>query len=291
MLAALFGAAVLAAPAGPVADVSRPADAFAVATVRALPRSSFEIVHTTRAFPLVPAVTALALLEHDRLVLLSGDALVLYRWDAAGLVELVREPLPGPMSPVRSPAGLLLLVENESALWVLGNRSPGAVLYGLEGGALMKRLEAHAVPFPDAPQGLRYRSGTNLIEGPLPGLGDGPFVAATLDGLAVSRDGVLQAASSSAGEGPVEPMRVGTALATIGELAVVTSPMPPGEADRLMLVTWRETPPEILVSLPIEGAVRAVAARRRPKGVQVVAAVQHPELGAYLISYELARDP
>ena len=58
-----------------------------------------------------------------------------------------------------------------------------------------------------------------------------------------------------------------------------------------MLVTWRQTPPGLLVSLPIEGAVRAVAARRRPIGVQVVAAVQRPGLGPYLVSYDLARKP
>lgn len=284
MLAAFFGALVLAAPAAPVAAAPRLADSFAQA------ESSFEVVHAT-AFPIVPDVTALALLEGDRLALLSADALALYRWDDAGVAELVREPLPGRLLPVRNAAGLLLLVENESALWVLGNRSPGAVLYGLEGGALVKRLEAQAVPSPDAPQGLRYRTGTNLIEGSLPGLGDGPFVAATLDGLAVSPDGVLRAASSSAGEGPVEPMRVGTALATVGDLAVVTSPLPPGEADRLMLVTWRQNPPGLLLSLPIEGAVRAVAARRRAVGVQVVAAVERPGLGSYVVSYDLARKP
>lgn len=272
MLVALFGAVVLAATAAPV------------------PESSLAVVHATRAVSLVPDVTALALLDGERFVLLAGDALALYRWDDAGLAELAREPLPGPSLPVRSPSGLLLLVENESALWVLRNRSPGAVLYGLEGGVLVKRLEAQAVPFPDAPQGLRYRAGTNLIEGPLPGLGDGPFVAATLDGLAVSPDGLLLAASSFAGADLVEPMRVGSALATIGELAVVTSPLPPGEEDRLMLVTWQDTPRALLASLPIEGAVRAVAARQLPNGVQVVAAVQHPERGAYLMRFELARE-
>lgn len=58
-----------------------------------------------------------------------------------------------------------------------------------------------------------------------------------------------------------------------------------------MLVTWRATPPRLLASLPVEGAIRAVAARRRRESVQVVSAIQHPQLGGYLVRYDLAPEP
>ena len=273
-------------------DASAPVapSASAAQGLTASPGSAFEVVQATRAFPLLSNVSAVALLDADRLVLLSDDALALYRWDNTALVELGREPLPGPLLPTRSPAGLMVLVENESALWVLGSRSPAAVLYGVEPAGLVKRLEAQAIPFPAAPEGLRYRPGTNLIEGPLPGLGDGPFAAVAGDGLAVSSDGALRRTGRA--ESELEPMRVGTALATVGALTFASSPVPPGGSDLLTLIRPQDASPRSLASVPIDGTIRALAARQHRGGLYLVAAVQPRELPGYLLALELApREP
>src|SRR5206468_9193110 len=130
----------------------------------------------------------------DRVLVLYEDALALYRLDEAGLALLSRHALPVSL-PVRFPGGTIYVASGEGAAWVLTSRSPRAVLFGLDNGRLEDRQQAEALFWPRTPRGLRYRPGTNLLEGSVADLGDGPFLRLDPRGAAVAPDGRLWMAS------------------------------------------------------------------------------------------------
>ena len=221
----------------------------------------------------------------DRVLVLYEDAVALYRLDDAGLAVLSRHDLPVSW-PVRFPGGTIYLPPAEGAAWVLTSRSPRAVLLGLDNGRLEERQQAEALFWPRTPRGLRYRPGTNLLEGAVADLGDGPFLRLDPRGAAVAPDGRLWVASP---EGPrAIDLKVGGGLARPApEMIAVAGGEPPGPRDAVVLLDARDPGRPPLQSLPVDGAVRALGARGTPGKMRLVAAVEE-ERGTHLVLIDLA---
>jgi hypothetical protein len=248
---------------------------------------AFDVLSSTRTPALEAPVLALELLDDDRVVVLSADDVSLYRSDGSALSQESRQALPGPLAAVRSPGGLIAGAARESALWVLTSRAPRAALLALEKNRLVRRSEAAALPWPGSTSGVRYRPGTNLLEGTLRGVGSGPFLslAAGAQELAVLPDGRLRAAS---GESAAD-VRVGSALALLWPGVVAASSAdPPGRGDAILLLA-ADAGFRPLDSLPLDGSIRALAGRTRGDTARLVAAVQPPGSGAHLVFLELRR--
>jgi hypothetical protein len=272
-------------------SVSVPADEalLTVSPVRARPGpAGIDVVSTGRTPPLEEPVLDLAFFGDERLVVLGPESVALYAWDGTELTLLSRRPLPGPLETVRSPGGLLRVAEKDAAFWALTSRSPRALLFAVEDGRLVERQEADAVPWPACPEGLRYRPGTNLIEGAVRGLGAGPYLGLDDSALqvAVTADGILVEGAST---GPV----VGPPLAALWPgVVAAASARPPGEDDSVLIVAISEGAgegPRVLDSLRVDGAVRALASRVHAESARLVAAVEDAADGPRLLVMDLAR--
>lgn len=247
--------------------------------------ASLEIASSNRTPALTATVLDLAFLGPDRLLILSPDEVTLYRWTSEGLVLLSRRPLPGPYAPVRTPGGILVTAPKEDSFWAMTSRAAHAVLIAVQGAGLIERQQADAVPWPGAALGLRYRPGTNLIEGALTGLGPGPFL--DLDsaegGLAVTADGRLRCLGC-------RDQRVGLGIAGLWRgFLVASSPAPPGADDALLIFEHSEAGLETPLRLPVDGAVRALTSRVDGRSVRLVAAVAPTTGGSYLLTLDLVR--
>lgn len=216
---------------------------------------------TLRAEAPAPDVLALAWADRSRLVALRPDSVALVRLDGGRAVLEAEEPLPGARVAVRKPGGLIA-GPSAGSVWVMTSRAPLAALFDIDRRGLRRRSEAEALPWPGGP-GLRFRPGTNLIEGTLAGH-PGPFVALDSSGAAVTADGTLVAAGTALPE-----LRVGNALAALwpGWL-VVSSARPPSDEDSLTVL-----PPDgAALVVKIAGSVSALAARvEREKAFVAVA--------------------
>ncbi len=276
-------ARVLAQPEGSLVDLitaSVATDPALLALSPAPPRAapaSIDVVGSNQTPPLDGPILDLAFLPDDRLVVLGPEALSLYRWEDGSLVREARGALPGPLETVRAPGGLLL--PGDDAVWVLTSRSQRATLFAVEKGSrpLVERLQAAALPIPGSPDGLRYRPGTNLLEGTLPGLGPGPFLAFELSDpeVAVDADGQVRLASP---DGPkYAGLRAGPALTVLwpGVLAAASA-APPGAVDSILVLAREGAELKLRETLPVSGAVRALAATARGTSVRLVAAVEDP---------------
>lgn len=238
-----------------------------------------DVLGASESPPMADRVLDLAFLGPDRLLALGEDELTMFRWEGDTLVAAARRRFPGALEPVRHPGGLLRAVEREGAVWVATSRFSGAILFGLDdAGALAPRQRAEAMPWPGAPSGLRFRAGTDLIEGAVEGLGPGPFLHLDESGVAVDREGRLLA-----GGAPVEgALRVGPSLAPLWpRVMAACGGAVPGERDVVLVVALRGAlPPRVLAELPVTGAVRALAARTSGRKARVVAAVEMPSVAS-----------
>lgn len=234
---------------------------------------------------LAEPVLDLALLDDDLILALSPEAVSLYRWGRDGLSLESRRPLPGNTVPVRTPGGLLTPLDESGAFWALSSRVPSAALYRIESRRLTEIASADALPWPGCPEGLRFRDGTNLVQGRVASLGPGPFL--TLEpGFAVDADARLREAEVETGE---DAARVGPTLAALGgSLLAASQPGPPGASDEILLLARTATGWTVEQALPVEGAVRALAARPRQGQWRLVAAVEEPERTTHLVILDLA---
>lgn len=225
----------------------------------------------------------------DRVLILYEDALALYRLDEGGLALLSRRELPAPSLPVRFPGGTIYLPPAEGAVWVLTSRSPRAVLFALDGGHLEERQQAEALFWPRTPRGLRYRPGTNLLEGAVADMGDGPFLRLDPHGAALTADGRLWMGSA---DGPrAVDVRAGGGLARPApEVLAVAGGDPPGPHDTVLLLDAHDPDRPPLQSLPVDGAVRALGARGTSARMRLVAAVEEGR-GTHLVLIDLAPSP
>ncbi len=137
------------------------------------------------------------------------------------------------------------------------------------------RGQADAFPWPGCPRGLRYRYGTNLLEGAVLGLGEGPFLAVA-DGLAVDEEGRVLLASPE-GARP-SGLRAGPALVALGDgLFAAASASAPGPADTILILERAEGELRLLQEVSTEGAVRALAAAPGEGAARLLAAVESAE--------------
>ena len=244
------------------------------------------VVGSRRTSMVEGRVLDLALVGEEWVLVLYEDALALYRLSDDGLVLLSRRELPGPLAPVRFPGGTIYLPPTEGAVWVLTSRSPRAVLFGIEKGRLEERQQADALPWPRAPGGLRYRPGTNLVEGAVADLGDGPFLRLEPRGLALTPEGRLRVGSPE-GARTLE-VRGGGGVARLGsELIAVPAGDPPGPRDAVLLLDVRDPGRPPVETLPVDGSVRALSARGAAGRMRLLVAVDE-DRGTHLVVIDLA---
>jgi hypothetical protein len=234
--------------------------------------------------PLAGPVLDLAFLGESQVVALTTREVILYRWTDQGLSLVGSRPLPGSEEAVRWPGGLLHVVEEDQAVWALASTRDKAVLFTLQSGRLAERQQAAALPWPRCRSGLRYRAGTNLLEGEVDGLGTGPFL--TLDAFtasAVAADGRLLVVGAAATN-----LRVGPTLGPLwsGHIAA-SSALPPGSDDALLVLAREGSTLRAVGRVPMRGAVRALATRPREGRARVVAAVVEGSGQTSLMALEL----
>ena len=235
--------------------------------------------------PLPLRALDLALLEGERLIVLDGAEIALV---AIGreLGVLSRAPMPGPLAVVRAPGGLLAASEREGAVWAMTSRSPHAVLFAVEGTQLVERQRAEALPFPGAARGLRFRAGTNLIEGDVPPLGSGPFLDLAGAGALVAVDPAGRLLVSEPSD---VRARAGPTLAPLWPRRVATSlPAPPGIEDAIVVLDV-DAPGAPLFTCAAAGPVRAIAARVRDDSARLAYAVEGPDARSWLHLVDVAR--
>jgi len=107
------------------------------------------------------------------------------------------------------------------------------------------------------------------------------------EGWAVGPDGALARIGGADAAAPAgTPRRAGPALARLwpGMLAAA-SPDPPGEHDRILLFREAAT---TTASLPVEGAVRALASRRHGANALLAAALEDDGGGFRIALFEMA---
>jgi hypothetical protein len=225
-----------------------------------------------RSASIAEPALAVAFLDDTRVAVLSPFSISIQKLDRSRFVPLARRELPYPRSTVRTPGGVLL--PGDDACWALTSGMTRAVLYALEGERLVERGDAEVLPWPEAPHGVRFREGTNLLEG-----GDALFLTPRIDGLAVDAAGRLVAISATfepASATSASP-RVGGALAVLGDGRVaVSSPVLPGASDRIQVFERQGDALKKRGEIAVEGTVRALAARRSPAALRIAAAVESP---------------
>jgi len=291
----VWSARVVEEPSGALVDVISVSTPWDPALLPLIPSRAgtgaegVDVLDRATTPPVEGRIVALAFLGDERLLVLFDDALALYRRDGLSLRLESRRDLPGPLAGVRFPGGVLLAAEGESACWALTSRTPRAVLYSLDGNRLTATHQADAVPWPRVASGVRFRPGTNLLDLAVPGF-DGPLLALEPEeGWAVGPDGALVRMGVADPGGTSAPARrAGAALARLwpGMLAAA-SPDPPGEHDRILL--WRDAAAATTASsVPVEGAVRALASRRHGANALLAAALEDDGGGFRIALFEMA---
>jgi hypothetical protein len=242
-------------------------------------------LYTGKPHPLPMRALDVAFLGPDRLVVLDAAEVALFALADRHVTLLSRRTLPGPLEVVRAPGGLLLGSEREAAVWAMTSRSAQPVLFVMEGSELVERQRAEAMPFPGCPRGLRFRSGTSLIEGDVDGLGAGPFldVVAAEVLFAVSPEGRLLTP-----ERPEAAPRVGPTLAPLWPGLIAASlPSAPGQDDAVVvLAPWAAEP---VLSCPAPGPVRAMAARIKGDSARLAVAFDETEGRSSLLVFDVPR--
>jgi len=251
------------------------------------PRTAVDVLATSRSAPIDGVVLALAWISDERVLAVFRDEAALYRLEASALILESHRALPRPLSPVRSPGALA--VAEAGAAWTLTSAAASAALLAVEAGRLVVRSRAEALPWPGSPTGLRFRSGTNLIESATAGLGHGPFLALEPSGVAaVDGDGELLLASREGGERA--GLRVGSAIVALwpGMLAA-SSAAAASEEDAVSFVTPSEQSAEVAETIPVEGSIRALASRGSAEGARLLVAVEEAGARSRLVIIDLRR--
>lgn len=212
-------------------------------------------------------VLALAFVGAGRLLALSPLSVSLWRLDSSELRREARIVWPEEPATVRHAGGAILGRPGDPAAWLLSSHAPRARLVRIEGGSLVLDAEADAAPWPEAPEGLRFRAGTNLLEGlELDGSRPALIAVDPAAGAAVLEDGGLLVGAV------LTEARAGGAVATLWPGAlVVSSAEPPGSSDTLVVRSRAGKAWSSGSALRIPGSVRAVAALPTETGAARVA--------------------
>jgi len=236
--------------------------------------------------PIDEPVLALAFVGDGRILSLAADSLSLWRLEDDGARRVARATWPRGSAVVRHGGGLIVGRSDESAAWLLSSYAEGAQLVRVDGPRLVLGDVAAAAPWPSAPEGLRFRPGTNLVDGV--GSDAGAFAIVALDTAShavVREDGML---ILEAGE---TQLRVGSAIASLWPDALLASGAgPPGAADALSLLRRAGAAWERVWSVALPGDVTAVAARSGARAADVVVALRSAA-GPELMRLELRPAP
>jgi hypothetical protein len=228
-------------------------------------------------------VLDLAFADEKSLLVLTPQALALYRMDGSELRLVERKLLPGLGQPARVPGGLLL-ADGEGFCWALTSRTLRATLFAVARRGLEAQSEADAVPWPGLEGGVRFLGGTNLLQAALPGV-PGPYLRLlSADGpWAVAARGELWT------NGRASPLRVGPALAALWPGAVAAaSAHPPHASDEVLVLAQTGDMPDVVSRHAVPGAVRALASQGEgPKRI-LAAAIEGPAGVFRIVLLELA---
>jgi hypothetical protein len=241
--------------------------------------------------PAAERPVALAFVDDGRLLAVTASEVRLLRLEEAGVLLLSHVELPEPRHAVRFPAALIALDGSGSAAWVLSNRDESAHLVDLEGDRLSVRVDtdAEALPWPGSLSGVRYREGTDWIEGSLEALGTGPFLALARsdEPVGVSTGGLLLRDKTDTSSEAVD-LTVGPMLAPLWPGVIATSgAKAPGARDAIVVLERRAAFEEAGV-IPVEGAVRALAGHVIKGGARLVASIER-EAGYELLRLDLEK--
>lgn len=229
---------------------------------------------------------ALAFVGEGRVLALAAGSVSLWRLEGGGLRREARETWPVAVAPVRHGGGLIVGRPDERAAWLVSSYAEGARLVRIEGPRLLLGDTADAAPWPNADEGLRFRTGTNLVDGLVTGDGAQPIVALDPVSRAVVReDGMLLVDSAPTG------MRVGSAIASPWPRTLVASaPDPPSTEDALLVLRNDGSGWEEALRIRVPGVVSALAARGGSGASDVVVALASAG-GRELLRLELRPEP
>jgi len=233
-------------------------------------------IESTGSFDLPLPTVAVAWVDHSRLLVLSAEELQLLEARDGTLVA--RLLIPGRASPARIAAGLILPDPETSTAWVLSNRRASAVLVEWSSRTISVRSEAPKLPWPGSPTGLHFLPGTNWLDGEVPLVGPGPFLALATGepSLAVLRDGTV-----GMGPGAKEELDVGEMQALGPTLAglwphwfAASTALPPGEPDALLIMAVSGGRLAEIQTHPVRGSIRALSAQCEGRAVLVALVVE-----------------
>ncbi len=249
------------------------------------------VASTPEEHPLDNNALAVAWIDDVRLLVLAPQRVSLLRLEPGQQQELASVELPGPFLPVRKDAGMIALAEESHDAWVLTNSVTRAVLVGVEQDRLVLRATAGAIPWPGLPGGIRYREGTNVLQGVIPEEDPQRLIglAPGRSDIAVDDDGELLVLAPGSARA-VEGVRVGPVLAGLGsEDIIASSADPPGDHDDLILVHRDGDQWTTRRCLTVSGAVTALAARLAAGRAHVACACSLPGGTAWtLLTFDLA---
>jgi hypothetical protein len=231
---------------------------------------------------------AVAHVGSDRALLLEEDRLTLWHLSGSGMTLEATLLTQTPVERVRHPGGLIQAPEGEGAAWVHRSGWTQAILVSSDNGTLTRDSAADVLPWPGAPNGVRFRVGTSLIEARLDGVADGPYVALSPDGRAAAdAEGRLLLARPEPASPSTAAVAVGSALAHPWPDVVVASSAAADAPDALLIVRIGG-PPRVLSRVPLNGRIQALAVRREG-GIGIVLAAIEDALGHALVRVDIRR--
>jgi hypothetical protein len=234
-------------------------------------------------------VLALAFAAPGRGLLLEDDRISRWKLTADGLARQAEQPAPAPNERTRRPGGVIRASAGAPDFWVLRSGWPEALLFAYEEGAhgitWIAKGGALALPWPEATNGLRFRPGTNVLEGVVEGLPGTSFLALSADGaLGVDAEGVLHHPDG----GPA--LRVGSAVARPWtDVALATAPVF-GPVDSLLAIPLPLSPGAVAKTVAsVDGAIQALATFVEKDSAVVLVGVRATDATYQVLRIDLRR--
>jgi hypothetical protein len=235
-------------------------------------------------------ILAMRGVDHERIVILTPQDVVLMRlrWP---VVEIrTRLHLPGLQRPARVKAGLISSLGDPASFWLLLNTSTSAQLVNVDGDELTLGAQADRLPWPDLPGGLAFRPGTNIVETTDSTLAGSQIIYAppSAGSPALTDTGRLLARDPTIGPlGPDSPT-VGPPLLLIAPgLCAATSARPPSTTDALLLLRMDAGVVKTVATLAVDGTLTGLARLPGPTRTLMIVAALRVAVGTQLLLCEI----